>query len=97
MLSQFIHLLTSTIYPSFPLVFSNNFPILGQANYSPSLSNTEAAYAAEKFGDTETHNYWYLKSAAEPLVVILNFQHSSQVLPHHMALIPSHTYTYSQK
>lgn len=52
MLSQFIHLLTSTIYPSFPLVFSNNFPILGQANYSPSLYNTEAAYAAEKFGDT---------------------------------------------
>lgn len=50
--TQFIYLLTNTINRFSLLAFGNNYPILGQANYSPSLSNTQAAHEAEKIEDT---------------------------------------------
>ena len=52
MANQIIYLLIHIINPFSPLTFRNNCPILGQDNHSPTLSNSEAVYAAEKIGDT---------------------------------------------
>lgn len=90
MANQFIYLLIHIVNPFSPLIFQNNCPILGQANHSATLSNTEAAHAAEKIGDTRNAQLPYLKPFANPVVTI---QGSSQVLSYHFACTPSHIYS----
>ena len=47
-----------------------------------------------RLGTLEMHNFWSLKPSANPMVIIPNLQHSSQIFPCPIALLPSHTNVY---